>query len=289
MKDFSASDAIGAGFRLVGRNPLAVLVWAGFYFVLGVIPSLFWIRTASKAMGDVAYGGGAFANDAARQSFASAFSGLGAWAPLAWLAGFILACVLYGAVYRAVLEPQDNRFFYLRLGGRELWLGLTMVALFILFGICCAIVGVALALIGHSAPGFVTFIAILGAIAMMIWLVMRFSLATSMAFAERRFIFLESWSLTAGHALKLFGVALALVAIVFLAELVIFVPIGMAAGFLGVLSRHMVESPGAMMDHSMPLIIVGGLVLSVFAALVYSILGAPWVDIYRQLTTQPGD
>jgi hypothetical protein len=286
MKDFSASAAIGAGFRLLGHNPLVLLAWAGVYLVLGVLPSsIVWLQVWPAMVSEMAN-----RTASAPSDMVSAITPIGAWAPLIWLASLVLLSVMYGAVYRAVLEPDNKGFFYLRLGGQELWLGLTMIALLILFGIACAIMMIALALIGHSAPGIVTFVAILAAFVGMIWLAMRFSLATPMAFAQRRFIFLESWSLTAGHALKMFGVALALVVIIALGEMLLVIPIAITAGIFGVHAgalRSLGDDPNQMLQHAAPWIVVGGLVLSLIVAASYAILGAPWADIYRQLTAEP--
>ena len=45
MAGFSASDAIGSGFRIIARHPLALLAWAGAYLVLGVLPQLLIVGT----------------------------------------------------------------------------------------------------------------------------------------------------------------------------------------------------------------------------------------------------
>lgn len=284
MGNFSAEQALMSGFRVVARNPMALLAWAGVYLVFGVLPqAILWVRIWPL-----------MANQAAHpspdpQAAVAAMSGFTAWWPVLWLLGLVLFALMYGAVYRAVLDPDDKRYFYLRLGMRELWLGLTTLALLVLFFIGCMIVGVAVTLIGHSAPGIVTFVAVLAALVGVIWLAMRFSLAPPMAFAERRFIFLESWGLTKGHALKLFGVALALVVMVLVLEMVIFAPFAIAMGLAGVFSagaKTAASDPALMLQHAAPWIVVGGLVLSIFAALIYAVLGAPWADIYRQLAPE---
>ena len=123
----------------------------------------------------------------------------------------------------------------------------------------------------------------LAAVVGVVWLLTRFSLASPMAFAERRFIFAESWSLTEGHALKLFGVALALVVILILIELVLIAPISLGLGLSGALQR-LQDDPGAAMGLAAPWLAAGVVLLSLFASLVYSILGAPWASIYQQLS-----
>jgi hypothetical protein len=274
MGGFSAEKALGAGFLLIRRNPGAFFVWAGVYFVVGILPSgATWARLA-PAMA---------AHQGDPQAIAAAMSGVGPLAPLLWILGFVLISVMYGAVYRAVLEPEDRRFFYLRLSMRELWLGLTILALAVVFALGIAVLAVVLTIVGRTAPWYVTIIAVLAAVVGVVWLLTRFSLASPMAFAERRFIFAESWSLTEGHALKLFGVALALVVILILIELVLIVPIALGLGLSGALQRTQ-DDPSAAMGLAGPWLAAGAVLLSLFGSLVYSILGAPWASIYQQLS-----
>jgi hypothetical protein len=44
MQNISVGAAIGEGFRLIRREPLALLAWSLVYFVFGVLPSI-WLLT----------------------------------------------------------------------------------------------------------------------------------------------------------------------------------------------------------------------------------------------------
>ncbi|MFL5298113.1 MAG: hypothetical protein ACJ798_17185 [Phenylobacterium sp.] len=278
MGDFSAERAITAGFGVIRRKPAALLAWAAVYFVGAILPQgLIWSRMA-PIMALTRQGQ---APDP--QMYAEATSGMFAWAPLMWIVGLAVSSVLYGAVFRAQLEPEDDRYLYLRLTARELWLGLTMIALTVVFVLGGLLTVLAITLVGHSAPGIVTFVVCLAAIVAFVWLAMRMSLATAMAFAERRFVFAEVWPLTAGHALKLFGVMLALIVILVVLEMVLFVPIGLALGFSGAM-RHMSSGAPPDFGQMLPWLFLGGVLASLFGAAVLAIIGAPWASIYQQLT-----
>jgi hypothetical protein len=278
MGDFSVERALGAGFSVIKRRPLALLAWAAAYFVVGLLPTSFvWAKTMPALLAQAA-------QPAADPQAIAALSGMSGWTPVLWLLGLVVASVLYGAVYRAVLEPEDDKYFYLRLSSRELWLGLTMLALVVVFCIGLGILVVALTIVARTAPGIVSFVAIIAAIVGVIWLVLRMSLSTPMAFAERRFIFADAWQLTERHALKLFGVAVALVVIIIMMELVILVPIGLAFGLSGAWRQVMNADPAHFIAQGGPWLLLGGVLLSLFAALLYAVIAAPWASIYQQVT-----
>ncbi|WP_309605391.1 hypothetical protein [Phenylobacterium sp.] len=284
MSGFSASEALASGFQVIRRRPAALLAWAAVYLAMGIGPQvLMWLSIWPRVSAQMAHPG---ADPAA---MAQAMSGLTVLQPVIWAVSLVLMSILYGAVYRAVLTPQDRRFFYLRLSMKELWLGLTILAQIGVFIVGCVIAGAAVTLIGHSAPGIVTFIVSLAAVVGGIWLLMRFSLAGPMAFAETRFIFAESWRLTQGHALKLCGVALALLAMILAAELVVLVPLGIIGGLTGALShagQQMAADPVKFMRDLAPWLVLGGLAGSLVAAALHAILGGPWAEIYRELSAQ---
>src|SRR5262249_34743779 len=146
-----------------------------------------------------------------------------------------------GAVYRAALYPEDRRFLHLRFSMREVWLGLVLMVLVVMFfiGFFVAmiptmVVTAIAAAAGHNsgASALLVFAAMFGLFAVVIWLALRFSLATPMSFAEKNFRVFESWAVTAGHAGKMFGVGLALVVIVWILELIL-----VAAGFAVVVAK----------------------------------------------------
>lgn len=282
MAEFSSEKAIVSGFEVIRRSPIVLLVWGLAYLVFGMGPSLLFYARAwpqlSEAMAQKQ------PDPAAIQA---AMSGVTAYAPLMWVVGIVVMSVMYGAVFRAVLTPEDRRYAYLRLSSREVWLGLSILALMVVFVIGVMVLAVGIALLAQSLPGVVTFLAVLATAFLVIWLALRLSLAAPMAWAEKRFVFADSWPLTAGHGLKLFGVGLALVVIVLLMELALILPIGLAVGLSGVL-RQASAGPGHALASLGPWLVVGCVVLGFFGALVYAVMGAPWASIYQQLTGKAG-
>ena len=126
------------------------------------------------------------------------------------------------------------------------------------------------------------------AAAVVVWLMLRFSMVTPMAFSERRFVLLDSWRLTRGHTLKILGVLASLVGIILAIEIVF----GIAAMVLllpwitageGALMT-MLSDPDRLVRVAMPFVIVGCVVASLVAAALYAIIAAPYATIYARLT-----
>lgn len=283
MAGFSAEKAIVAGFTVIRRKPAAVAVWAVVYFLLGLLPTcVVYARMLPTLLAQAA-------NPAVTpdpQAIEAMSASMVPWAPALWVLGLLTLSLLYGAVFRAVLTPEDDRFFYLRLGPREMWMALTFVALGIVFVIGLAVVIAVVGMIGHDAPLYATFLAVVAVIFGVVWLMTRLSLSLVMAFAERRFIVVDSWGLTAGHSVKLFGVMLALLVIVVLTEIVLFLPITIGFG----LDRHierLASGGAAALSAEAPWLIAMAVLFSMFGALVYVVLGAPWASIYQQIKGEP--
>jgi hypothetical protein len=276
MADFSAGEAIGAGFGIIKRRPKAILAWAAAYFVGGILPQgLIWSQLAPLMQ---------VGHTPDPAALAARMSSLGGLAPLFWILGLVMSSVMYGAAFRAVLQPDDDRFLYLRLSVQELWLGLTMLALMVVFGIGCAIVAFVIGLLSGSLPGIVTFLLAVAAIVALGWLAMRFSVAPVMAFAERRFVFGDIWPVTAGHSLKLFGVAVAIVAILIGLEFAFGLPVLAVLSASGALNAMSSSGTPVSFSQLLPWMVLGGVVASLFGAVVIAVAGAPWASIYRQLT-----
>jgi hypothetical protein len=304
MPQVSIGPAIGSGFGVLARRPAAVLAWAAALFVLGVLPQALVVGAALPQM-LAAY------QEAARSAlqgghpspdtFAAITARTAALQPISLLASLVSRTVLLGAIYRAVLEPEDRRFFYLRFGAQELWLALAMIMLFVIFvvlivaaavsvGIVAAIVAVAAKSAG--GPGTVAALAIvavvLAGVAVTIWLLIRLSLALPMGFAERNFRFFESWSLTRGHAFQMFLAYFGVFLIVLLIELAV-----VAAVAMGVMGAALADwrsllsaRPEDIMRRIAPWIPVV-LVAGAFAgAVLQTLIAAPGAEIYRQLSAR---
>lgn len=197
MAGFSASTAILSGFRLIGRHPGMVLAWGLAYVAVALAPLLilFWgdlptlLGLYSKIMQSLMAGAAPPVNDpdlARQQGLLVAFevSQIG----LNLLAVTLVSC----AIYRAVLEPERKAFGYLRVGMQELWvlasmlaLGVVLVAVLITSSVAVGLVGQAVGA-GTWLGGLILFLASCGAVALVIWVALRLSMAAPMSFAQRR-------------------------------------------------------------------------------------------------------
>jgi hypothetical protein len=289
MNQISVGVAVGAGFRLIAREPAAFAVWCVVTFVLYGLPQ----ALISSAMMSMA--GAISAGDASVADFQQVQAQAFRYQPISYLSALALLLVLPPAVFRAILRPEERGFQFLRIGAAEFWtLLITIVitiawflAMLLSFIPIIAVAAISTMAGGGSganvaAAGF-TFLLFIPAFGVSAWLVLRLSLAPVMAFADRTFRLTESWRLTKGHAWRMFVVALTLFALMVLAELVV---LGVGFGALvgsGGLQAWAADPMAAMKQVGAPLLIAGMVVWSVLVALIYVIWMASWADIYRQL------
>lgn len=290
MSEISVGPAISAGFRLIGREPLTFLIWCAIYFAMSALPAIFtWSDTTAYYQ---ALGAGAAMTDPAIQP------AFGPWRWLSLLLTLVLAVCLPCAVMRAVLYPDDRRFFFLALGPRELWLALAAVVLFLLwiagYLVMLLTVGIVAAVGAGAGQGGAAFVGIIVLLlvpvllAAGVWVWVRLSMSTMMSFAEKRLRVLASWRFTKGHGLKIFLVALALFALTVLALTVLL------GGSLAALaaSASGAGAPSAqaffaqVSQASLPALLAYFAVVSVLFVGMSVIGAASWAEMYRQL--RPG-
>lgn len=280
MATLAAGEALGAGFRVIRQAPGAFAVWLGIDIGLSLLPQLALGVTGAGAAGPAAVMG---------------------VLPLLLLVSLLISVLITGAVFRAVLTPEDRRGFYVRLGGQELYLAIAFVSvgLLWLFGVIVLMlpVSVVITLIGAVGGGslattFLSFVLMyLAMFLVAAWVFLRLSLALPIAFFERKVGIREAWGLSRGHVLNMFGVWLVLFLLMAVVYLVLFglmfgsvfasVPLGQLGQAIeddpALLSRSM--NPAAAVVTSLGLVLAGGVLRVAFA-------GA-WAHIYRQLTAKP--
>ena len=286
MAGFGGGNAVASGFRLIRREPLAIVAWAGVYVVLGLLPQVgLWPKMAAliKAAGQ----------EPDQRLLAELNASMAAYQPVIWICSILAYTLLYGAIFRAILQPDDRRYFYLRLGKPELWMLLSTAALLVLVLIAIFVVAIPVGIVGAmggqgaGATGLM-FLLVAAVFLLFFWLAMRFALTGPMAFAERRFVLFGSWRLTKGHGLKMMGVAFVLFCIVIAVELV--VGVAAFAAFYPVISggegamARMLGDPATLLARWAPWIVAACLVGSLVVAAFYAVLAAPWASIYRDLT-----
>lgn len=312
MSSFLIGEAYGAGFGLVVRKPLQVLVWGIVNSVLRLLPMLlmFWFVGPDmiKAWGEL------IANAAANgdpqngmEGFTETMSRMQSFEALGWLMSILATAIINAAIFRAMLRPSDGGFMHLKLGMDELWQGL----IYLVAGILIAIFAVLVVLASAAIGGIVYFIGeaagsplggwikalgliatVIGCITTIVWIWLRFSMSGPATYDNRTFQLFESWTLTKGHSWSLLALAL-LLGLTFLAiEIVlggVFLGIFFSLGSLEALSPEAIEAffaqaPDVWMGQAAPWIIGGGVVGSLLSGIFYTIMLAPFASVYAQLT-----
>ncbi len=292
MAGFRGGAAVASGFRLAGREPLALAAWAGVYLILGILPQIAIWPKMMKLME-------ATRGAADPRLMAELSASMAGYQPVIWLCTLLMFAVLYGAIYRAVLEPENRRYFYLRLGMQELWMLLSSAVLLVLAIVAILVTCVPLIMIGEglghgAAPALLAFLVGLAVFLLFFWLAMRFAMVAPMAWAQRRFVLMDSWRMTKGHGVKMIGVALAIIGIVIAVELVVggifLVALYPAINGGGAGIAKVLGDPSTLLTRWAPWIVIAGILSALLVAAGYAVLVAPWASIYSDLSSQePSD
>jgi len=290
MRDVSVGQAIRAGLSLVGREPLAVCVWALTYLLVALLPSV-WVmlRLAPEFTALATANPQDVSQMMGLQMKMLQAQGVG------YLGSIVLMALLASATYRAVLDPQDRRYFYLRLGSREFWVGLVWVVLMVMLFMGWFVLMIPLMIVGAIAGaakagaigGLFVLLAAVALFGVLVWAALRLSMGPVMSFAENSFVLFESWRLTRGAGWRLFGALLALWALLVVVELALFVVVMVVAAAVPfpAFDAAALAEPGAMSRLLLhPVAVLGMLLLSLVTAAWYAVCGGAWADLYRQLT-----
>jgi len=304
MERFSFGEAIGAGFRVIARYPLAVPIWAAVYVLFVAVPTIAVLAhvlpAAIASLQDAALNGHGRPDPAQIMALRARTFG---WQPALWLLQVAVHTVVMAAVFRAVLEPQNSRWAFLRLGRQELWLGLTYLVLMVMTAIMIVMlfipIAIASAIIAgvaqHGGPpptGAAMLLTVIGlaGVGVIVWVLLRLSLALPMSFAQARFMLYESWDLTHGQAFRMFLVYLVLGLGVVLFELAVAAVAGMT--FLPAL-RHAAWAGGvgfeglmSVIHQELPVLAGVVVVVAILAMAFHAILIAPLAEIYREVTAK---
>ncbi len=298
MAQLSIGDAVGAGFSLIWRRPGDVLLWGVLELILAVAAfGLFGSVYVEMLSGIIARAQSGVTTapmfDVAR------FAQIQGWSWLFSLASAFTRTVVFCAICRAVLHPDQGRFAYLRLGSAELLLFVLQIGAYIVFLVGVAIVvfvgalliaGLALAHAGAAA----VIVGLVGGIAMIIgvaFIAARLSLVGPMIVDDGRFHLTDAWALTRRHAGGLFVVMLCLVALVILAQIVFgLIAVLTGATFLAAtaggfdhLSTFFRRPPGEILSGMSPLLGISVVVSAPLLGAFMAVTGAPWARAYRDL------
>jgi hypothetical protein len=294
---FSATDAAFEGFRLVRRNPMAIVIW----MVISAIASIGQIFAAGGMKESLVA-----MTEMMKDMQSSPPTTLEGWTPFlnaysdmmssaAWMipVSLVLSSVLTAAVARAVLRPGEKAFGFVRLGMDEVRVFFVTLIIGILAAVFCTIIFAAAVIVGVIAikalegwGGLVMFLTVLGAFAFMIWLLVRWSLAIPITVAEKRFAVFDSFAATKGRFWPLLGMGLIAFIMALLVMLlcgVVSMPLSM---MLGMNIAGSMDGPSAdhivkMFDVTNPLVIASAVVDAITSVLVLGVIHAPFAAAYR--------
>jgi hypothetical protein len=218
---------------------------------------------------------------------------------LVGIGGAFIRAVLFCAVWRAVLHPEQRRLGYVRIGAAELFVFLLIIVVSIVLVASMLMVVVPGAIIvallaANNAAAAAAIIGVVGCVALIvgaIYVALRFSLAGPMIVDVGKFRLFESWTLTKGHVGGLLAVALCLVAIILVGEMTIGAVIlgvganmlGAAAGGVQTLTAFFSQAPSAFLPKLAPLLTLLAIIAIPIAGCAIAIVGAPWARAYRDL------
>lgn len=296
MPGFSASEAALEGFRITRENPRAFGAWVGATLLVNILgPVISVMMPASVRQGLETM-------TASDTPTATQFlDALVLVAPILIL-GLTIQCIMAAAVYRLIFRHDDTRFGYLRLGADEFRLmGLTLIymLLFTLLMVGVTMISaIVLALASAGGRGFSDFVGLvawLASVGLVIFVLVRLSLAPVATFAERRLAIFESWSLTRGHFWKLLGAyALALCCIVVVGILVLVVFSAIAGAVVLMTGGQIADVGNILKPASTSLsayfsvgLIAYTIVGSVFSALYNAVVASPGAVAYQSLHGEP--
>ena len=292
MADFSATDAAFTGIRFVRERPRAVAIWAGIQIVI----SLVFGTLVLVAIGPYLMQLQALNHPGQTPELGQVMALIGQLLPMYGLFLIIslaIHSVLYATMARAVLEPPNEGFAYIRFGmdeARQCLLVLLLMAIIIAANIAATVAVVAaVVLAGLAFHGLGPLVGVLAALmicAAMIYCFVRLSLASPLTFDSRRVDLFGSWRLTRGHFWKMLGTYLLVLGvglIILILTLIITVAVAVVLGGIGAAASLFRPDMGSVGALFIPARLGVSLVWALVTPLIWALFFMPASAIYRQL------
>lgn len=296
---FSASEAAFAGFRLLAREPVAGLAWAGVMLAFGLVLGGLMVLAVGPAMTEIMTAG-------PKTDPAAQLSLLGRVAPIYALVlplSLLLYAVFYAAVNRAVLRPGERGLAYLRLGADELrqvgvlfLYGVVLFAIYIVVAVVMAVLLVVLGVAASAAgqtPGGAFGPAVLiglligfGFMAVVLFVAVRLSLCTSLTFDKGEVDLFGSWRMTRRRFWPLFGaffLAWLVCVVLWAIVAVLFGAVAVGAGGLGAATLMFQPHMDSLQAYFSPLQVAWIVLSAGMGAVFLTVLIGVSADAYRQL------
>ncbi len=302
MAQLDISQAAFSGFGVIRRGWFAPVIWGVVLTVLAFLPVLLMLPTLIELFGAVAgsMGQGAEPDEAQIMNLSRQMNIV---QPLSWITQLLSQGLITGAIFRAVLHPDQKSWFYMRVGMGEVMLVAVSLVFSIIFFVAILIAALLVAIVGFSVgvaspEAGITAAVLVGLVALgvLIWGGLRFSLGFAMSHERKQFLLFESWKMTAGNAGGLFGTAVISIVIGLLISMAVSLAF-LALGALLLFSNGGFEALRTLDDSKdfasfftpervQGLLGVGAVYLLIASALqgyVAAIFTAPWAEAYRQL------
>lgn len=199
-------DATLEGLKTMRRKPVAVLAWAAFSLVMLPILGLLVKIVLGDEGRQVLAGRGSSADP---RELLDLVMHLGGVMVLLVALALLLGAVLQAAIIRSVLEPQNKRFAYLRLGKEEIQLLVVSLITWATALVCTVIPSGVLvlgtAMLSGAASTWFGFLGGLAVIGFTLWVAVRLSLLGPHAFSHHHIDVRAAWIQTHGQFLRLLG------------------------------------------------------------------------------------
>ncbi|PIB96353.1 hypothetical protein [Caulobacter sp. X] len=289
MSRFSASDAAFSGFRLVRENLRAIAIWAAAMTVLSIISNVLAIQYFGRELEALM----SYLSDNSNPDPEETFRLISDLTPLMlWSLPYSLVVngVIFAALNRLVLRPQDSRFAYLRLGKQELrqaavWVLSTLILMGVLFA--GSLIAGFLGAMGGPTGAFLALLGLLGAFCVVIYLAVRLSFAPAVTFENDRITIFKSLPETKGLFWPLLGAYLLAVVMSIIVVLLIWTIVSaiglIASGDLSATGKMLRADTSSLQAYFTPAGIVQALFSGLISILTTLIVFAPAPTIYRAL------
>lgn len=298
MSEIALDRTVWSGFRLTRKHPAAFGLWVLIDLVLGLGPTALLMAILGPNFFDLVRSS-AESNSKPDPGLVMGLIGRAtSLNSISLLATWVLWAMLYAAIFRSVLRPEQNRFGYLRLGKDEFLLFIMIAMFYIGFvallamAIFLVVLITALVAAASQPAGLVVgFLLTLSAGGALIWLAARLSMVMPMSFDHGRIQIREAWVLTRGHAKELLLLAVLLVVLGVAIAAVLFAVLSAAVGaFVAAyadasnMATFLTQPTKDVIRELTPWGLLAAALSAIVSTFGLVIFTAPWVEAYRQIT-----